>query len=92
MAIRTIMQDSETYQEILQEGLAKGQALAEAEGLERAKTRSQTLLLKQGTKRFGTPDAATEAAVNAINDLDRLDCLAVALLDVSTWTELLATE
>jgi len=30
--------------------------------------------------------------VNAIDDLDRLDRLAVALLDVTTWTELLATE
>lgn len=87
MGIRTIMQDSETVQELLQEGEARGEAAA----LVREKSRSRALLLKQGTKRFGPADAATEAAVNAIDDLDHLDRLAVALLDVTTWAELLAT-
>lgn len=88
MGVRKIMDDSTTVQELLQEGAAK----AEAAALVREKARSRALLLKQGTKRFGPADAATEAAVNAIDDLDHLDRLAVALLDVNTWVELLATE
>lgn len=84
MGIRNIMEDSETYQEILHEG--------EARGLVREKARSRALLLKMGGKKFGPADAGTEAAVNAIDDLDRLDRLAVALLDVTTWAELLAVE
>ncbi len=63
----------------------------DAAALVREKARSRALLLKLGTKRFGPADAATEAAVNALDDLDHLDRLAVALLDVTTWAELLAT-
>jgi hypothetical protein len=100
MGIRNIMEDSETYQELLQECTAKAEAKAEAKveaAVEAAvlvheKARSRTLLLKQGGKKFGPADAGTEAAVNAIDDLDRLDRLAVALLDVTTWAELLAVE
>lgn len=83
MAIRTILQDSDTVQELLEEG--------EAKGLEQAKTRARAVLVKQGRKRFGGSDAAAEAAVNAIDDLDRLDRMADALLDVTTWAELVAT-
>jgi len=43
-----------------------------------------------GAKRFGPADPPTEAFVNAIDDLDRLDRLELALLDVSAWAELLA--
>lgn len=93
MGIRNIMEDSETYQELLQEGMPKGMAKGMQQGrLEGEKARSRLLLLKQGGKKFGPADADTEAAVNAIDDLDRLDRLAVALLDVTTWAELLAVE
>jgi hypothetical protein len=86
MAIRTILQDSETVQELLEEGEARGIA----RGLERAKTRARALLMKQARKRFGGSDAGAEAALNAIDDLDRLDRMAEALLDVTSWAELLA--
>ncbi len=93
MGIRNILEDSETYHELVQEGMAKGMQQGMQQGrLQGEKARSRILLLKQGGKKFGPADAATEAAVNAIDDLDHLDRLAVALLDVTTWTELLATE
>ena len=97
MGIRNIMEDSETYQELLQEGMAKGMAKGMQQGMQQGrmegeKARSRAILLKMGGKKFGPADADTEVAVNAIDDLDRLDRLAVALLDVTTWTELLAVE
>ena len=48
-------------------------------------------LLRQGTKRFGNPDAATVAALEAIKDIDRLEALGELILDtdVHNWAELL---
>lgn len=52
---------------------------------------SHRLLLRLGRTRFGEPDAATEAALIAITDLDRLERLADAILTACSWNELLAT-
>jgi hypothetical protein len=49
------------------------------------------LLLRQGGKRFGPADAATEAALTSIQDLDRLGRMAEAVLSATSWQELLAT-
>jgi hypothetical protein len=51
----------------------------------------QEVVLQLGTKRFGTPDPASETALRGISDPDRLTRLIDALLDVSSWEELLAT-
>lgn len=48
-------------------------------------------LLRQGRKRFSSPDAATEAALTAITDLARLERLAEAILTAGSWSDLLAT-
>lgn len=48
-------------------------------------------LLQLGRARFGPPDAATEAALTAITDLERLDRLIVAVLTADSWAQLLAT-
>lgn len=53
---------------------------------------ARRLLLRQGRKRFGEPDAATVAALEAITDLDRLERMSDAVLDAPGWTELLATQ
>ena len=71
------MQDSSAYQLILEEGEIKGK---------------RSVLLRQGRNRFGPPDAATEEALRAITDLNRLDRLTDAMLTVTTWHELLATQ
>ena len=49
------------------------------------------ILLRQGRRRFGAANAETEAALNAIEDIERLDRLIDAILTVSSWTELLET-
>ncbi len=48
-------------------------------------------LIQLGRRRFGTPSTATETALRSITDPDRLARMIGALLDVSTWEELLAT-
>jgi hypothetical protein len=49
------------------------------------------LLLRQGRNRFGATDPATEAALRAVEDLDRLERLADAVLTAQSWQEFLAT-
>ena len=71
-----VMRESSTYQAILDEG-----RLEEA----------QAIVLRQGRKRFGPPDARTSAAIESITDLERIEQLSERLLDVSSWDELLAT-
>jgi hypothetical protein len=70
------MRESTTYQAILREGRITGE---------------QKLLLRQGTKRFGEPDATAAAAIEAIQDVDRLEVLGERILDpgLESWDDLL---
>jgi hypothetical protein len=52
---------------------------------------SHRLLLRQGRRRFGPADPATESALTAIQDLQRLERLADAILTVNSWEDLLST-
>jgi hypothetical protein len=76
------MEESVTYQAIIEKGVAIGEAKGEAKGERR------TLLLV-GKKRFGPPPPEVVAALEAINDPERLDQLSLRLLDVTSWQELL---
>jgi predicted transposase YdaD len=79
-----IMHESTAYDMILEEG--------RVEGLREGELRSgRRLLLRLGGKRFGPADAATEAALTSIQDLDRLERMAEAVLSATSWQELLAT-
>lgn len=49
------------------------------------------LLYRMGWNRFGAPEAAVGEALRAIQDLDRLERMADAILTASSWQELLAT-
>jgi len=69
------MRESTTYQAILAEGKAE-------EG--------RRFLLKLGRKRFGAPEERTVEAIEALEDLGRIELLGDRLLDVSSWDELLA--
>ena len=69
------MKESDTYMAIIEEGEAKGE---------------RNLILLQGRKRFGEPDAATLAALEAIASTERLEQLGERLLEVESWAELLA--
>jgi len=74
------MQESTTYQAILREGRNEGRITGE-----------QQLLVRQGTKRFGKPDTATLAAIEAIRNVERLEALGERILDsdVRDWSSLL---
>jgi Domain of unknown function (DUF4351) len=73
------MRESSTYQAVLAEGRAEGRA----EGARR-------VVLRLGTKRFGPPDRQTRAALDTITDVDRIEQLSERVLEVSSWTEILA--
>jgi hypothetical protein len=77
MSLSNILEDSTTYQWLLGKGRAEGM---------------QKVILVQGRKRFGPPDAATEAAIKAIADQGRLERLADRVLDATGWPDLLAVE
>ena len=70
------MKESVTYQAIVEEGVVKAR---------------QEVLVQLGRKRFGS-NPESEAALRGITDPDRLARLTDALLDVSSWEELLATK
>ena len=52
---------------------------------------SHRLLLRQGSKRFGAAEATAETELRAVDDLDRLERMADAVLTATSWQEFLAT-
>jgi len=83
-----LMQESTTYQKILREGRDEGRK----EGLNQGRiAEAQRLLLLQGEIRFGVPDATTRSAVEATQDLERLERLSKHILDsdLHDWERLL---
>ncbi|HMC64638.1 MAG TPA: hypothetical protein VKI65_06845 [Gemmataceae bacterium] len=51
---------------------------------------AQRILLRVGTKTFGAPDAATQAAIAEIIDRERLEAMIDRVGEVKSWLELLA--
>ncbi len=78
------MRESSTYQAILEEGWQ--------EARQAQIRRAQRLLLSLGQERFGAPSQKVRKRVERIEDLERLDALALRVLHVKTWEELLAEE
>lgn len=78
------MEESVTYQAIV----AKG----EAKGLDRGRLdEARRILLRQGRRRFGEPSEATVAAIEALDDLDRVEALLDRVFELSGWGDLLAS-
>jgi len=71
-----ILHESSAYELIQEEGIIEGQ---------------QKFLLRQGRKRLGEPGEPTVIAIKTIKDLDRLERLGDAVIDVASRQELLAT-
>jgi predicted transposase YdaD len=69
------MRESTTYMAIIEEGRME---------------EARTIVLRQGTKRFGPPSTAVRTSIEAITGIERLETLADRLLDVENWEELLA--
>jgi predicted transposase YdaD len=72
------MHESSTYQAILEEGELRG----------RAKWQRQ-LLIRQGTSKFGSPNAFQIDSLKAIEDPLVLEELGVRLLTATSWDDLL---
>jgi predicted transposase YdaD len=80
------MEESVTYQAIIEKGVAKGEAIGLTKGsLQEAKR----FLLLLGRDRFGEPDPQVLAALEAITDVQRLEQLGVRLSKVASWHDLL---
>ncbi len=80
------LEDSASYQFILQKGKDEGKIEGKIEG---AVEEAQKMLLRLGSRRFGLPDAQTTAALEAVTDLKQLEDLGERLLTASSWQELL---
>jgi predicted transposase YdaD len=76
------MKESTTYQAILEEGEARGEAKGKIAG-------AKELLRFQAENRWGPPSAPLAIAFERIADLQRLEALAVKLFQVNSWHELL---
>jgi hypothetical protein len=78
------MHESPSYQAVLRLGRDKGLQEGRQEEARR-------LLLRQGTRRFGQPDATVIAAIEAVHDIDRLESLTDRIIDadVRDWNDLL---
>jgi predicted transposase YdaD len=72
------MEESSTYQAIVRRG--REQARIEE---------AREVVLLQGEVKFGPPDGATRAALNAMNDLGQLHEMAVRLVNAASWQELI---
>jgi hypothetical protein len=68
-----VVEESTTYQWIMEKGAIR---------------HGRKMLLAQGRVKFGEPDAATRARIEAIDNLDQMDRLIERLILVNSWQEL----
>jgi predicted transposase YdaD len=94
----TTLKESSYYQivhgEGLEEGLEKGlkEGLEKGleEGLEKGKIAgARTILFRLGEVRFGKPNKTIRAAIEAIDELDRLEKMTERILTAKGWRELI---
>jgi predicted transposase YdaD len=84
------MEESTTYQAILAKGKAEGRDEGWDEGRDEGRLQeAKRWLLLMGRERFGEPDARVTAAVEALDDPERLEQLGLRLLKVASWQKLL---
>ncbi len=94
------LEDSTTYQHILNKGIIQGRTEGRAEGQTEGqakgitigqKQEAQRLVLRLGVKRFGPSPTNAEAVILAISDHDRLERMAERAIDATGWDDLLTT-
>lgn len=86
----TQMEESTTYQYILEQGKKRGRDEGRAEG--RAQGRAEEarkLLLKLGAKHLGVPAPAIRATLEALTEVSQLEALVEQVHDVKSWDDLL---
>jgi predicted transposase YdaD len=90
------MEDSVTYQAIVEKGyrrgLEKGRDEGRLEGLSKGAHSLREAVTHLGTQRFGPPDPQTITALEAITDVDTLTQLAEKILEAKSWQELLKSD
>ena len=79
------LEDSTTYQHILNKGLTQGLTQGRLEEARR-------MVLRFAAKRLGSAPATTETAILAISDIDRLERMLDRAMDATGWDDVLATE
>jgi len=83
------IEESSTYQDILQKGVRKGRRQGRAEGKAEGRAEeARQILLRQGRKKFGTPPRTVRDRIEAMDDLARLNDLLDRILDATTWDEM----
>ena len=70
------MEESSTFVAIMEKG-----AVREA----------RKMILRLGTNKFGLPDQATQVIIGGITELGHLEDLLQRLMEVNSWSELLAS-
>ncbi|MGL6074370.1 MAG: hypothetical protein ACRC8S_09450, partial [Fimbriiglobus sp.] len=90
------LEESTTYQYVIQKGQARGEALGQARGEALGQARGQELgqikasranLLRLGAKRFGPATEAIVAKIEGINDLATLEALLDRVIEAKSWDE-----
>ena len=74
----TDMHESSTYRAILEEGATRGEV-----------RNAQRNILDLGGQRFGPPDAASAATIEALDSIDVLNQVIHRLLTATSWQDLL---
>jgi hypothetical protein len=87
-SLSMLLEDSSTYQQILNKGVAQGVAQGVVQGAVEA---AQRMLLIQGQMRFGHAPEETATALQRITDRPRLERIAGRIFDATGWDDLLAT-
>ncbi len=80
------MEDSVTYQAIIEQGKALGKSIGESAGRLAGEKR---VLLLAGERLWGPADPRTQAALDAIQDLGRVEEMALRLKTAQGWQDLL---
>jgi len=88
------MEESTTYQAIIEKGIQKGIEMANekaiAQGKEEGKREeARRMLLLLGENHLGLASSEVIATIQGINDLERLHQLALRVGQVGSWEELL---
>jgi predicted transposase YdaD len=78
------MRDSVTYQAILREGRAEGEAWGRADEARR-------IVLRLGSLKFGPANTRARATLDRVTDVDQLEQLTDRVLTAASWDELLST-
>lgn len=96
-----LLEDSTTYQMILEKGRMEGLSQGINQGLNQGLNQGMTqgrvtgvreTLLLLGAKRFGLPRPAVAAELDAIKDVNRLTTLVTLVMESNTWEDLLSNE